>query len=142
MVKAGLSRRGLVDLEAIPYRIGPRGLGLLRGEAKSDFLASLRAVSEPLDRPGGCLDAWNGFLRYKGQQGFEAEVRQVLGEMAGNPKKGAAMFRNRLTTLQHREQWLDLLTRIMEDRIDAAPQWAYDLVAEWQTREIPAAAQP
>lgn len=142
LVRAGLDRTGLVDLELVPYRIGPRGLGRLQGPDRDQFFSSLRAVSEPLAEPGGVADAWHGFLRWLGRDGFRAEVQGLLDQLADDPAKAAARFRNRLTTLQHREQWLDLLTRAMAGELDAAPQWAVDLVAEWQTRTLPEAARP
>ena len=33
--------------------------------------------------------------------------------MTADPRKGAAMFRNRITTLQHLELWQTYLTRVM-----------------------------
>jgi poly-gamma-glutamate synthesis protein (capsule biosynthesis protein) len=142
LVRAGFDRDGLADLELVPYRIGPRGLGRLQGPDRDAFFAGLRAVSEPLAVLGGVADAWHGFLRWLGRDGFRAEVEKLLAELAERPPKGAAMFRNRLTTLQHREQWLDLLTRIMAGELDQAPQWAVDLVDEWQTRTLSGSAQP
>jgi hypothetical protein len=142
LVRAGLDRGGLTDLELIPYRIGPRGLGRLQGPDREAFFGSLRAVSEPLAAPGGVAEAWHGFLRWQGRDGFRAEVERILAELAERPEKGAAMFRNRLTTLQHREQWLDLLSRIMAGQLDEAPQWAVDLVDEWQTRPLPGSTPP
>jgi poly-gamma-glutamate synthesis protein (capsule biosynthesis protein) len=142
LVQAGVGPGGLADLQVIPYRIGPRGLGRLVGEDRAWFLRSLRAVSEPLAEPGGIAGAWQGFLRYQGRAGFRSEVERLLEELAVHPEKGAAMFRNRLTTPQHREQWQDLLTRIMSGEIDASPQWAYDLVAQWRTLALPGSAAP
>ena len=142
LVRAGVDQDGLVDLELVPYRIGPRGLGRLQGQGRAAFFASLRVVSEPLAAPDGVADAWRGYLRWLGRDGFRAEVETILGELAEHPPKGAAMFRNRLTTLQHRQQWLDLLTRAMAGELDQAPQWAVDLVEEWQTRPLPGAPQP
>jgi poly-gamma-glutamate synthesis protein (capsule biosynthesis protein) len=140
LVRAGLDRDGLAELELIPYRIGPRGLGRLPGPDRDRFFASLRAVSEPLAAPGGVDEAWHGFLRWLGRDGFRTEVETILGELAERPGKGAAMFRNRLTTLQHREQWLDLLTRTMAGDLDQAPPWAVDRVEEWQTQTLPGSA--
>jgi poly-gamma-glutamate synthesis protein (capsule biosynthesis protein) len=142
LVRAELGRGGLTGLEVIPYRIGPLGLRLLGGPDRDAFFASLRAVSEPLAAQSGVTDAWHGFLRWVGRAGFRAEVERILGELAERPPIGAAMFRNRLTTLQHREQWQDLLTRIMAGDLDTAPQWAFDLVDEWQARTLPGSAQP
>ncbi len=142
LVRADLGRDGLTGLEVVPYRIGSLGLRLLRGPDRDAFFTSLRAVSEPLAARSGVTEAWHGFLRWVGREGFRAEVQRLMGELAEHPEKGAAMFRNRLTTLQHREQWQDLLTRVMAGNLDTAPQWAFDLVAEWQTRPLPGSAQP
>jgi hypothetical protein len=57
--------------------------------------------------------------------------------MEQEPPKGAAMLRNRIATMQHREHWIDVMTRIMEGTIDDSPQWALDLAAEWLTRKRP-----
>ena len=70
-----------------------------------------------------------------GQQGFRAEVTAMLDRMEADPRKAAAMFRNRLTTMQHREHWQSVLTRIMEGTLDDAPDWACDLAREWLTRK-------
>ena len=48
------------------------------------------------------------------------------------------MLRNRVTTMQHREHWIDAMTRVMDGTIDDSPQWAYDLAVEWLTRKRPA----
>ena len=62
----------------------------------------------------------------------------ILAKMDQEPPKGAAMLRNRIATMQHREHWVDAMTRIMDGTIDSSPQWALDLAAEWLTRKRPA----
>jgi poly-gamma-glutamate synthesis protein (capsule biosynthesis protein) len=94
----------------------------------------LEKISRPLADPAGIRAAWHGFLRYYGLEGFRQEVRMILDKMAEQPQKGAAMFRNRLLTMQHREPWTELLTRTVEGTLETAPQWACDLAAEWLTR--------
>ena len=47
------------------------------------------------------------------------------------------MLRNRIATMQHREHWIDAMTRIMDGTIDSSPRWALDLAAEWLTRKRP-----
>ena len=43
--------------------------------------------------------------RYYGVAGFTSEVLGILDRMKAEPQKGAAMFRNRVTTMQHAELW-------------------------------------
>jgi poly-gamma-glutamate synthesis protein (capsule biosynthesis protein) len=51
------------------------------------------------------------------------------------PQKGAAMFRNRLTTRQHYHHWKDFLTHIVEGKLDSSPEWSRRLIKEWLTRK-------
>ena len=138
LVKAGVSRAGLAQLQLIPYEIGSGSLRLLVGDESAQFFESMKKVSLPLASPEGIADAWHGFLRYYGIQGFRDEIAMILAKMDQEPAKGAAMLRNRITTMQHREHWIDAMTRIMEGSIDDSPQWALDLAAEWLTRKRPA----
>jgi len=138
LVKAGVSRAGLAKLHLIPYEIGTECLRLLRGDESALFFESLKKVSLPLADPEGITEAWHGFLRYYGLKGFRDEIAMILAKMDQEPSKGAAMLRNRITTMQHREHWIDAMTRIMEGSIDDAPQWALDLAVEWLTQKRPA----
>jgi len=138
LVKAGVAGEGLSHIEIIPYEIGPECLRLLEGADRVEFFEALRKVSLPLAQPGGIADAWHGFLRYYGIRGFRDEMAMILARMDREPAKGAAMMRNRIATMQHREHWIDAMTRIMDGTIDESPQWAYDLAVEWLTRKRPA----
>jgi len=138
LVKAGVSREGLSHVEVIPYEIGSESLRLLRGEESALFFESLKKVSLPLANQEGITEAWHGFLRYYGLKGFRDEIAMILAKMDQEPAKGAAMLRNRIATMQHREHWIDAMTRIMDGTIDSSPQWALDLAAEWLTRKRPA----
>jgi hypothetical protein len=135
LVKAGVSRAGLAHIQLIPYEIGSKSLQLLKGRESALFFESLRKVSLPLAGEEGITDAWHGFLRYYGLKGFRDEIAMILAKMDQEPAKGAAMLRNRITTMQHRVHWIDTMTRIMDGSIDASPQWAYDLAVEWLTRK-------
>jgi hypothetical protein len=138
LVKAGVSREGLAHIELIPYEIGSDSLRLLKGDEAALFFESLKKVSLPLAYPEGIVDAWHGFLRYYGLQGFRDEIAMILAKMDQEPSKGAAMLRNRVATMQHREHWIDAMTRIMDGTIKVSPQWALDLSVEWLTRKRPA----
>jgi poly-gamma-glutamate synthesis protein (capsule biosynthesis protein) len=138
LVKAGVSREGLSQLQLIPYEIGSECLRLLQGDESTLFFESLKKVSLPLADQEGITEAWQGFLRYYGLKGFRDEIAMILAKMDQEPAKGAAMLRNRITTMQHREHWIDAMTRIMDGTIDSSPQWALDLAAEWLRRKRPA----
>ncbi len=135
LVKAGVSREGLAHIELIPYEINSESLCLLRGDEKAQFFESLKKVSMPLAMPDGIAEAWYGFLRCYGLKGFRDEIAMILAKMDQEPAKGAAMLRNRVATMQHREHWIDAMTRIVDGTIDEAPQWACDLAVEWLTRK-------
>lgn len=138
MVKAGINQEGLASLEILPYRIGPQGLQRLAGRENKTFLDTFQEISSPLHREETLVQAWEGFLDHYGQEGFRSEISMILDKLASEPGKGAAMFRNRLTTLQHFHHFKDLMTRIMAGNLGTSPQWARDRAAQWLTRELPA----
>jgi transposase len=81
------------------------------------------------------------------QQGEEirTEVSRVenlfiLKKMGSEPQKGAAMFRNRITTLQHSELWRDALTRFMAERRTPVPAGLTRMIKEWFTRTVPSSS--
>jgi hypothetical protein len=137
LVKAGVSRTGLAHIHLIPYEIGFDCLRLLKGDESAQFFESLKKVSLPLANEEGITEAWHGFLRCYGLKGFRDEIAMILAKMDQEPAKGAAMLRNRVATMQHREHWIDAMTRIMDGTIDDSPQWACDLAVEWLTRKRP-----
>ncbi len=138
LVRARVGREGVGRVDLVPYALGPC-LRLLEGDARAWFLAKLEEISRPLQSPGDVNQAWAGYLRHYGAQGFRSEVERILSTLAADPGKGAAMFRNRIVTPQHTHLWIDVLGRIMDGSLDDAPQWAHDLAAEWlgETRSEP-----
>jgi poly-gamma-glutamate synthesis protein (capsule biosynthesis protein) len=92
-----------------------------------------KEISLPLDDAQLISDTWHGFLHHYGANGFLEEVAMIMEKMKSDPKKGAAMFRNRLTTLQHYHHWKALLTRMVNGSLEASPQWARRLTDEWLT---------
>jgi poly-gamma-glutamate synthesis protein (capsule biosynthesis protein) len=60
--------------------------------------------------------------------------------MGSEPQKGAAMFRNRITTLQHSELWRDALTRFMAERRTPVPAGLTRMIKEWFTRTVPSSS--
>jgi poly-gamma-glutamate synthesis protein (capsule biosynthesis protein) len=127
----------LASYAAHPYRITDGGLRSLAGEERRRFRDALSRVSRPLRSARGVAEAWQAYLAYYGPDGFEAEVRRILDVMGSEPRKGVAMFRNRLTTLQHAELWHDALTRFLsEDPAPVRPEWTR-LIREWLTKPLP-----
>jgi len=131
------SRAGrLASYKIHPYRITGKGLRALKGREEAAFREALRRVSRPFRTAGGVAEAWQAYLAYYGAEGFEKEVRTILATMASEPRKGAAMFRNRITTLQHSELWRDALTRFMSEKpAPPRPAWTR-LIREWMTKPL------
>ena len=136
MVRLHISKKGLAGLDIEPYRIHDRGVQMLTGPDRDYFFKRFKEISEPLSTPQGSREAWQGFLDYYGVAGLKNEVNMILNKLDDTPGKGAAMFRNRLTTAQHFYHWQDLLTRIVQDKMGQSPVWARELAREWLTRQI------
>lgn len=133
MVNAGVSTQGLVSLEVVPYRIHDLGVSLLDNDESSRFFKKINDISRPLEKKAGLMDTWHGFLDYYGITGFEKEIAMIMEKLQADPVKGAAMFRNRLTTLQHFHHFKDLMTRIIKGQMNTSSGWARDLNREWLT---------
>ena len=135
-VKAGIADNGLSHIRMVPYEIHPTRLQLLKAEKHQWVMRKFKTISEPLDDFHRIIEAWNGFIKYYGIKGFQNEITHILDQLTKEPAKGAAMFRNRLTTMQHNQHLVDTMTRIMNGTIDHASDWALETVAEWLTRKI------
>lgn len=131
-------RAGRLDsYDLLPYRITDLGLRRLGRRDEAAFRKKIELISAPLGSSSGVVDAWQAYLAYYGPDGFKKEVLGILEKMESEPRKGAAMFRNRITTLQHSELWRDALTRFMaEKKLPVRPGLAR-LVEEWFTRTAP-----
>jgi hypothetical protein len=55
--------------------------------------------------------------------------------MTSDPRKGAAMFRNRITTMQHVELWQSFLSRMLDGGVGGYSQADYALVEEYFSKE-------
>lgn len=121
-------------LELHPYRITDTGLRALDAAEDRAFRRMLARISGPLSTPAGADLAWQAYLAYYGAEGFTKEVAGILDRMKTEPQKGAAMFRNRLTTMQHAELWRDCMTRLMGGGKGRYSRGAYAAAAEWFTK--------
>jgi poly-gamma-glutamate capsule biosynthesis protein CapA/YwtB (metallophosphatase superfamily) len=132
-------RRGrLASFEIHPYRISERGLRKLDRDEEAELLENIVRVSRPFKTASGVAEAWQAYLAYYGPGGFKTEVLGILEKMGAEPEKGAAMFRNRITTLQHSELWRDALTRFMSGKPAPVRPALTRLIREWFTRPAPA----
>jgi len=133
LVNLGLNKGNLVSLELVPYQIHDLGLSCLKGAGLQAFRNKFKEISMPLNDDKKLDAAWNGFLKYYDVNGFFNEISMIMEKIKTEPQKGAAMFRNRLTTMQHYHLWKDFLNRIVEGKLESSPDWAQRLIKEWLT---------
>jgi poly-gamma-glutamate synthesis protein (capsule biosynthesis protein) len=124
----------LADASLHPYCITDAGLRRLDDKQDREFRRTLAEISKPFATPGGPARAWEAYVEYYGRDGFTNEVIGILERMNTEPEKGAAMFRNRVTTMQHAELWRDALTRIMRGPAARPFPGARAVVEEWFSR--------
>jgi hypothetical protein len=132
-VQLRLKGSRVVGLDLLPYRIIGTGLRSLDAGEKRAFRADMTEISRPFKTADGPSRAWDAYLAHYGRAGFLAEVNGILERMTTEPEKGAAMFRNRLTTMQHAELWKDVLTRMMTGTPSKSPRHAAQIVIKWLT---------
>ena len=128
--------RRVSAIELHPYRITDTGLRRLDVKEERSFNRDLARISRPFKTAAGPANAWEAWLAFYGEQGFRNEVLGILEQMKTDPQKGAAMFRNRITTMQHSELWRTFLTRMMNREHRGYSQNAYKTVEEWFSRTI------
>ena len=125
----------ITAVELHPYRITDAGLRRLNPKEAHAFGRTLTKLSHPFSTADGPARAWNAWLAYYGEAGFRAEVAGILDRMAAEPRKGAAMFRNRITTMQHQEHWQTFLTRMANGERGGYSRADYQLVEEYLSKE-------
>ena len=129
--------RGAISaVELHPYRITDAGLRRLQTDEAREFSRTLTRLSRPFGTASGPERAWNAWLDYYGEAGFRAEVTGILDRMATDPRKAAAMFRNRITTMQHVEHWQSFLTRMVNGERGGFSRADYRLVEEYFSKPV------
>jgi poly-gamma-glutamate capsule biosynthesis protein CapA/YwtB (metallophosphatase superfamily) len=129
-------RRGLTGVDLHPYRITDDGLRALHPHERRLFNRTMTKLSRPFRTPAGHVRAWEAYLDYYGLDGFMNEAGGILQRLASEPQKAAAMFRNRVTTMQHAELWRDALTRVIQAEAKKPPREAAELVLDYFTASI------
>ena len=136
LVKLAINKRSIASFDIIPYEITDRGLGRLKADKKDTFLQKFKQISFPIKKTKKLEETWHAFLDYYGVDGFFNEISMIMDKMKTEPQKGAAMFRNRLTTRQHFYHWKDFLTRGVKNQFGTSPDWARDLIEEYFTEKL------
>jgi len=136
LLRAAVTPDGLASLRLVPYEIRGTGLALLRDEKLTMFQQDMKALSAPLADMAGVQNAWRGFLKHYGVDGFRKEMSNILAKLDSEPGKAAAMFRNRLTTRQHFHHLVDAMNRIVDGSLDDAPGWALRWAAAYFTERV------
>jgi poly-gamma-glutamate synthesis protein (capsule biosynthesis protein) len=128
--------RRVTAIDLHPYRITDTGLRCLTANEDTLFKGNLARISRPFKTAAGPAKAWEAWLAYYGDKGFSAEVLGILEKMKTDPRKGAAMFRNRITTMQHVELWRTFLTRMMDGGKRGYSREAHRTVEEYFSKTI------
>jgi poly-gamma-glutamate synthesis protein (capsule biosynthesis protein) len=119
-----------------PYRITDTGLRSLDAGERTAFDRTLARLSRPFETAAGPARAWAAWLAHYGERGFRDEVLGILEKMTVEPRKGAAMFRNRITVMQHLELWRTYLTRVMAEEKRDYSRGDFALVEEYFSRTV------
>jgi poly-gamma-glutamate synthesis protein (capsule biosynthesis protein) len=137
---ADLDSQGIAALTMLPYQIHDQGLATLPPRRADEFFSAFKQVSRPLESPWGREQAWQALTRYYGTHMMMPELAGILDTLHTDPPKGAAMLRNRLTTLQHSALLRDTLTRMAgrhaETPISRDETRCRDLIHAWMTRTV------
>jgi poly-gamma-glutamate synthesis protein (capsule biosynthesis protein) len=126
----------IAGVELHPYRITDTSLRRLDVKEAASFNRNMARLSRPFKTATGPARAWEAWLDYYGEKGFRAEVLGILDTISAEPRKGAAMFRNRITTMQHAELWRTFLTRMMDGGKPNYSREAYRTVEEYFSKTI------
>ena len=132
---AALRRRPGRGLDLHPYRITDTGLRRLDPRGRAGLPARPGAALQPFRPPAGPRAPGRPIWRTTGCRGSRAEVLGILERMKTEPQKGAAMFRNRITTMQHSELWRTFLTRMASGERGGYSRADYRVVEEWFTKK-------
>ncbi len=139
-VSLRLTENSLSGFDLHPYKITKEGLIMLKGPEERAFRHKLRQISKPLSSSASIQKAWQAYLAFYGLKGFAAEARAILAKMTSEPQKGAAMFKNRITTPQHAELWRDTMSYIISGKIPPPSHEMTRTIEEWFSKTIHSSA--
>ncbi|MBP5531937.1 MAG: CapA family protein [Lentisphaeria bacterium] len=135
LVELEVAKDGVHGFRLHPYRMTAHGLELPEGAARDEFLATLKRLSDDL-----APDPYAGFhavLKEYWNRGYPAwHFNQVMEAFKNDPPYGAALMRNRMTTLQHTQLYLPMFERVVRGTIDDAPDRMLEMAKEYVTRTM------
>ena len=136
LAELSADKSGVQGFRIHPYKITDRGVELLHGPDLAAFGRLLETLSRPFGG-GDPREGYYGMLKERWQSGYAAEeFRKAAGNFDTDPMKAAAVFRNRMTTLQHTQLWIPMFDRVVRGRIGDAPDWCTEMEHEFMTREM------
>ena len=107
---------------------------LLKDADRTGFGRLLEKLSRPF--AGDPYEGYYGTLKERWQSGYAAgEFRKATGHFDTDSVKAAALFRNRMTTLQHTQLWIPMFDRVVRGTIDDAPEWSTAMEHEFMSAE-------
>lgn len=134
LVELSVGKDGLRGFRLHPYGIDDRGVHLLKDADRTGFGCLLEKLSRPFT--GDPYEGYYGALKERWHSGYAAgEFRKAAGHFDTDPVKAAALFRNRMTTLQHTELWIPMFDRVVRGTIDDAPDWSTAMEHEFMSAE-------
>ena len=134
LVELAVAKDGLRGFRLHPYGIDDRGVHLLKGADRTGFGRLLEKLSRPF--AGDPYEGYYGTLKERWHSGYAAdEFRKAAGQFDTDPVKAAALFRNRMTTLQHTALWIPMFDRVARGTIGDAPEWSTAMEHEFMTAE-------
>ena len=134
LVELSVAKEGLRGFRLHPYGIDDRGVHLLKDADRTGFGRLLKKLSRPF--AGDPYEGYYGALKERWHSGYAAgEFRKAAGHFDTDRVKAAALFRNRMTTLQHTELWIPMFDRVVRGTIDDAPEWSTAMEHEFMSAE-------
>ncbi|MBQ9336641.1 MAG: CapA family protein [Lentisphaeria bacterium] len=135
LAELSVGKDGLRGFRLHPYRITDRGVDLLPETERTAFGELLQTLSRPFEE-GDPYVGYHGMLKERWQSGYAAgEFRKAAGFFDSDPIKAAALFRNRMTTLQHTQLWIPMFDRVVRGRIGDAPDRYTEMEHEFMNKE-------
>lgn len=135
LLELSVSKQGLQSFKVHPYGINDNGVFLLKGQRFRNFMRLLEKLSAPLAEHA--YETWHGVLKARWNSGFaKTEFEKTVELFKHEPLRAAAVFRNRMTTLQHTGLYIPMFDRVVNGVIDDAPDYAYEMENEFQERVL------
>ena len=134
LVELSVDKEGLHGFRLHPYGISDAGVNLLKGKDLADFSRLFKTLSRPFE--GNPYEGYYGLLKERWQSGYAAaEFRKAVEKFDTDSMTAAALFRNRMTTLQHTQLWIPMFDRVVRGKINEASDWCTAMEHEFLYEE-------